>query len=616
MMNGQKNMIEKQAMQRKAVKSSNIKSIGYSGLRRKLEVEFKSGDIYRYRAVPRHVFHDFASAESKGKFLNEKIKYLYPYRKHMSKDGENVHMNWKHLERKPKKAVKDSVTEKAAALNSDIKLYPHQQRVVDNPNHSMIIAHGVGSGKTLTSIAKFEKMREQGHANKALVVVPASLRHNYGGEGVKKFTNSTYNIIGNKQERVKGLAGDADPEKDYNIVSYDMFRRNPERYIQATGADTVIYDEAHRTKNEGTATAAALRAARPMYKNHIGLTGSLVSNSVADLQPLVDAATDGHHSLGKSKAEFDANWVIRENARKYRNINPARIPIKGFRNPKALGRELNRTIDFLGGEEARQVANIPNKRVSVIKVPLSRDQAHLYRRFLKDDKKVAKMIKMKRLETIKNDEAAAAFNKLTEARKLMNDVSSFKPGMTLEESAKMTPKTKRLLDDLEKHLMSTPDGQAIVLTNLIRGGADVANAGLKSRQIDAGRFLGKGTDDVTEESRQSDVEAFKKRRKRAIIVSPAGGEGVSLGNTTWEGVLDPHFNPERMNQMEARGIRSGGLAGRPDRSVTVNRYISTMPKTLGIFKSNLKTPDEFVYEIAQNKDQQNRKLYDLMEKYK
>jgi len=608
-------MIEKRAVKREDVSSSNIKSIGYMPLRRKLEVEFKSGDIYRYGKVPGYVFKDFQNAPSKGKFLNDKIKYFYPYRKHIGKDGEKSSMGWKRLERKTISEAKESL-EKAAALNSDIKLYPHQQRVVDNPNTSMVVAHGVGSGKTLTSIAKFEKMKETGQASRALVVVPAGLRKNYGDSGVGKFTNSTYNVIGNSAERSSGHAGDVNPKADYNIISYEMFRRNPEHYIQAAGADTVILDEVHRTKNEGTATSEALRRVRPLYKNHIGLTGSLVSNSVSDLQPLVHIATNGQHSLGKNKAEFDQKWIIRDPSRKYRDLHPSRIPIKGFRDPKSLGKELNKHIDFLSSEEAQVLADMPGKRVNVVKVPLSHQQSKLYRRFLEDDKSVAKMIKTKRLETIKNDEAAAAYNKLTEARKLMNDVSAFSPGMSLEDSAKNSPKTKRLLDDLEKHLQTNPEGQGIVLTNLIRGGADIVGTGLKQRNIPSGHFLGKGVPGITEESRQADVEAFKKRRKRAIVVSPAGGEGLSLGDTTWEGVLDPHFNPERMNQMEARGIRSGGLKGRPDRNVEVNRYISTMPKTLGIFKSKIKTPDEFVYEIAQNKAVQNQKIYDLMKKYK
>ena len=129
---------------------------------------------------------------------------------------------------------------KQAALNADVKLYPHQQRVVDNPSNEMIIAHSVGSGKTLTGIAKFEKMKEEGKANKALVIVPAGLRTNFGEQGVGKFTDSKYNIIGNKLEQRKGIFGDVDPDADYNIVSYEMFRRNPQHYIEASGADTVI----------------------------------------------------------------------------------------------------------------------------------------------------------------------------------------------------------------------------------------------------------------------------------------------------------------------------------------------------------------------------------------
>lgn len=100
-----------------------------------------------------------------------------------------------------------------------------------------------------------------------------------------------------------------------------------------------------------------------------------------------------------------------------------------------------------------------------------------------------------------------------------------------------------------------------------------------------------------------------------MIVSPAGAEGLSLGNTTWEGVLDPHFNPERMNQMEARGVRAGGLKGRADRTVSINRYMATMPKKFGIIPPRLKTPDEKIYEIANNKNIQNQEFYNFLRKH-
>ena len=88
-----------------------------------------------------------------------------------------------------------NILEKLAALNKDVKLRPHQARIVNNKNPNQIIAHGVGTGKTLTGIAKFEKLKEQGKANKALVVTPAGLRDNFGSEGVKKFTNSSYTSV-------------------------------------------------------------------------------------------------------------------------------------------------------------------------------------------------------------------------------------------------------------------------------------------------------------------------------------------------------------------------------------------------------------------------------------
>ena len=106
------------------------------------------------------------------------------------------------------------------------------------------------------------------------------------------------------------------------------------------------------------------------------------------------------------------------------------------------------------------------------------------------------------------------------------------------------------------------------------------------------------------------MEDFNNRDVKAIIISGAGGEGLSLNNATKVNVLDIHYNPERTNQIEARGIRSGGLAHRlpEDRNVLVNRYIATMPKKKfwGIeYEDRLLTPDELIKAIADKKDKQN-----------
>lgn len=101
--------MEKIAMKRSEVTSSNIKSVGYSPIRRKLEVEFKSGDVYRYKGVPNSVYKNFMSSDSKGKYLNKDIKYNYPYRKHSDRNGDTVKGSWQRLERKEKQAFIDHV---------------------------------------------------------------------------------------------------------------------------------------------------------------------------------------------------------------------------------------------------------------------------------------------------------------------------------------------------------------------------------------------------------------------------------------------------------------------------------------------------------------------------
>lgn len=54
-------------MNRIAVNSSNVVSIGYEGTT--LEVEFNSG-TYQYLGIPRTVYDDLMAAHSKGKFIN------------------------------------------------------------------------------------------------------------------------------------------------------------------------------------------------------------------------------------------------------------------------------------------------------------------------------------------------------------------------------------------------------------------------------------------------------------------------------------------------------------------------------------------------------------------
>jgi hypothetical protein len=61
-------------MNKHPVKSSRIASIGYDAGVRELEIQFKDGQLWRYRNVPEKTFHTFLTVVSKGRFYDGVIR--------------------------------------------------------------------------------------------------------------------------------------------------------------------------------------------------------------------------------------------------------------------------------------------------------------------------------------------------------------------------------------------------------------------------------------------------------------------------------------------------------------------------------------------------------------
>lgn len=61
-------------MDRLAVKSSNIRAIGYDEATNTLEIEFKTGSVYQYQPVPNSFVDRFTAAPSKGRFFDLYIR--------------------------------------------------------------------------------------------------------------------------------------------------------------------------------------------------------------------------------------------------------------------------------------------------------------------------------------------------------------------------------------------------------------------------------------------------------------------------------------------------------------------------------------------------------------
>lgn len=61
-------------MERVHVESEAISRVGYDADRRVLEIEFTSGEIYRYFDVPAHLHAGLMAADSHGQFFADYIR--------------------------------------------------------------------------------------------------------------------------------------------------------------------------------------------------------------------------------------------------------------------------------------------------------------------------------------------------------------------------------------------------------------------------------------------------------------------------------------------------------------------------------------------------------------
>lgn len=63
---------------RETVDSSVIQAMGYDDDHALLEIEFVSGDVYRYLFVPRRVWTELRNAPSKGAYFSNMIREKFP----------------------------------------------------------------------------------------------------------------------------------------------------------------------------------------------------------------------------------------------------------------------------------------------------------------------------------------------------------------------------------------------------------------------------------------------------------------------------------------------------------------------------------------------------------
>lgn len=506
-------------------------------------------------------------------------------------------------------------------LKSWFTPFPHQQQFINEfnslpPEQGLVAAHGTGTGKTISSIAAFETLKEKKGVRRALVIAPAGLRTNFLESGVNKFTDSKGVIVGSPNDKVT-------EDTEYVIVSYAAFRRNPDAYIDNYKPDVLIVDEAQKLQNIQSSSYKAVKSARKRVPYFMALSASPIQNDPSDIAPLLSLARPGVEDekgriIGKHELSnrADVNRYIRNVPIEQKGPFGGKRTEKRIVNPEALGRKIGPNVHYL---EDLDADSKPRKDAEEVQIMMSPEQQNYYMEAMKGlDPKLKAMVEAGEIDKIPKKDLALFMVRLQYARRVSNSLHKHVPGMTLEQAAIESPKIKKVLDDAVDHIKSTPDAQIIMYTNFVEGGVDVLEAGLKARGIDYGVFAGKSIPGMTEEKRQKAVEDYKEGKKKVLLITSAGAEGLSLGNTTMVQMVDPHYNPEKMAQAEARGIRAKGLEHRApeDRVVKVKRYVTIIPKNFFqkiTFRAAPKSIDEFVYMTAKSKDKVNKDMRKVLQ---
>jgi len=445
----------------------------------------------------------------------------------------------------------------------------------------MLLYHGLGTGKSLSAIAAAEAAKATSGDSYG-IVAPASLRGNFEKE-VEKFTE------------------DSTPE----VISYTglglgkKFKEQP---------DTVIMDEAHRLRNPGGAAAIAARDVAYDAKRLLLLTGSPITNSPTDLANLM--------SLLKrqqiSPKEFEKRYIGEETVYPgilnwAAGIKPGVRPV--VQNADELKRTLRGHVDYQPSKDPEGV-NVNEERVYA---PMSPAQLKM-QKALRTKIPPSFLWKLDQEFPLSKDELAKLNSFFTGLRQNSISTAPFRhdsdPLKAFEQSGKLTLAMKKF----KEVMADDPRKKAIIYSNHIGAGIEPYAAALAQENIPYGMFHG----GVPTKLRQQALRDYNAGKLRALLLGPAGAEGLSTKGTNLIQILDPHWHESRSQQARGRGLRFDSHEDLPEelKNVHVQRFItkSEDPSWLGklVGYRRERTGDEILDRLSREKEKLNDKFRNIL----
>lgn len=470
---------------------------------------------------------------------------------------------------------------KQADLKPEIVLQPHQQRVADRvsgPDPRLLVYHGLGTGKSLAAIAAAEAAKKNSGGDYA-IVAPASLRDNFKKE-VGKFTTGS------------------DPE----VLSYTGLGLGQQ---PTNNPETLIFDEAHRLRNpDGLAAQAAAEAAKKVQRLVL-LTGSPITNEPSDLANLMSLLRNEKITPESFEEKFvDYKKVKPGWGGWLRGVQPGEEA--DVKNPDELKAMLRGHVDFNPGKSPEGV----NINQQVIDAPMTAEQERI-QKAIRTKIPPRFLWKLDKEFPLSREELGKLNSFLTGMRQISLSTQPFRADKDYYKAFGQSGKLQTAMQKLQETLGSDPRKKALIYSNYIDAGLQPYAAALAKNKIPHAIFHG----GVPLSERRKALDEYNAGKLRALLIGPAGAEGISTKGTSLIQLLDPHWNETRSQQAQGRGLRFDSHMDLPEelKNVAVQRFISRA-KEPGWFKKHIlgaqrtRTGDEILDTLAKAKEKANDKF--------
>lgn len=456
---------------------------------------------------------------------------------------------------------------KQAALKKNVELQPHQKRVAEGG--SKLVYHGLGSGKTLSSIAA----TQTGGTD---VIVPASLRGNFKKE-VSRYTTG-YRP---------------------NIMSYEKAVKTPKGK-----AENLVIDEGQSLGRIESKRSREIMKRAPEYKKRIVLSGTPIRNHPSEIAPIMNIVHGANVFPSDPKA-FSDKFIAEEKVhpgifnRIFRGAKPGvRYKIK---NPDQFEQLVKGYVDY----HAPASEDFPSTSHEVLETPMNDEQVKYYK-FILGQAGPALRWKIKMGLPPSKTESKQLNSFLSGARQVSNSTRAF-GGKTI------SPKITRAVGEVKKRTAKDKNFKAVVYSNYLDSGVNDYAQQLEKEKIPYAIFDGS----LNDKDRKQLVEGYNSGKIKALLITGAGAQGLDLKGTKLMQLLEPHWNDARLEQATGRAIRYKSHEHLPEeeRHVHVQRFQSTMPKTflqkLTGGKQDMST-DQYLDMLSKDKEKLNEQFLEIL----